>query len=55
MTMKLNINKILNLFIIKNLYINRIIDTIYIVAYKNLFDSNNRFIESYKTKRSSTI
>ena len=34
---KMNTNKILNLLFIKNLYINSLIDTINIVAYKKLY------------------
>jgi len=37
---KMNTNNILNLFFIKNLYINSLIDTINIVAYKKYIDSN---------------
>jgi hypothetical protein len=37
---KMNTNNILNLFFIKNLYINSLIDTIKIVAYKKYIDSN---------------
>jgi len=33
----MNTNNILNLFFIKNLYINSLIDTINIVAYKKLY------------------
>jgi len=36
----MNTNNILNLFFIKNLYINSLIDTINIVAYKKYIDSN---------------
>ena len=39
-------NKILNLLFIKNLYINSLIDTINIVAYKKYFDSMNHLIRS---------
>jgi len=48
-------HKILNLFIIKNLYINSLIDTINSVAYKKYIDSINRFSESYTTNSLSTI
>jgi len=52
---KIFTNNILNLFFIKNLYINSLIDTINIVAYKKYIDSINRFNESYITKFLSTI